>query len=1313
MKTNLIVIILLFVCIHSLAQTEWYKYPGNPIFQGGKEGEWDKNIFDFNILFENGEYHMWYQGSSKEDPGLNKFGFASSTDGIHWKKYPENPLNLINDSSDWATNFWTFDIIRKDSLYLMWYTAEPKNPPSSHRIGFAWSKDGLNWNKHPEPVLAPGGIDDWDGYMVSNPIVVFDGRKYHMWFSGIPNQIPKMVSMGYATSSDGIHWQKHPSNPVLKHGEPGSWDDHWTVGFSIAVQGSQKELWYFGFNQVKFEIGLARSEDGISWNKSAENPVLKAGDFGEWDEVLFAPRVIKQDSIYHMWYAGNSARGYATTSSSKAKNWVREKIVTPQKRIRIQVFNRLEYINVDSLTQCIPNLSGTALIDAYNKLALAYSINEDVKSYRYAIKALELAQTENYPSGRAMALYSMGNSQYVLNNYTDALVNQLTALRIFDSLFMQIEVGNLLSQIASIHTYAGSHEQACKYHQQAFNVFKLLSDTTSALNALYYLGDAFLASGDTIKAMESFNKVFILATKTRQANTKALALEGLGRSFQGRILDSSIYYIMEARKIWKLRDLTKVTSNNLLMAETYFASGSDYYPEAEECLHECFDLLKLGLGDTQNQLRWFYRSAELLISAARYFEAKEHLDLSLKLCQTLLLKHDELPYISLNDKLEFGVLLKEYMEKIYLLYYELDIVINDPEAKLQHLLLAIAWRDSVSNDQAWKKVAIIQGNHEMELNRNQIDLLEKENEFQNLRIKKSRIYLLGLGIFLLVGLSGTIIFIRQRKIKAQHNLEVERIKSEKLKELDQLKSRFFANISHEFRTPLTLIMGPLDRILSRSRENDDKKDIIIAKKYTTNLQNLTNNLQSLSKLESGRMLLRTSEIDIVKLIRIYIQAFDSLAKQKDITIKFTSAQKELKAFIDQGKFEQILNNLLSNAFKFTDAHGRIEVSVNHQPTAKHVLISVSDRGCGISQENIDHVFDRFFQEEQDGNTFHEGTGIGLALTKELIELHHGNIKLDSEKGKGSTFTILMPLGRDHLEPDEIIEGKLRGIIPPNVENNQPDSIAESQANSESDFDNNNQSILLIVEDNADMRSHIRKYFENEYHIIEAIDGIDGYEKSTEYIPDIIISDVMMPNMDGNEFCRKIKLDERTSHIPVILLTARASKESRIEGLETGADDFITKPFDGEEIQVRVENLIKQRKQIRKLLEGKIQSGHNVIQMDFTDSGLSSMDEQFLQKVMEVVNELHSDPQFNTTAFAQAIGLGRIQLNRKIKALTGQTTVNFIRTYRLNHAAALIKNKNATIAEIAYDVGFNSPSYFTECFREYFGQLPSEYSGNDE
>jgi len=561
----------------------------------------------------------------------------------------------------------------------------------------------------------------------------------------------------------------------------------------------------------------------------------------------------------------------------------------------------------------------------------------------------------------------------------------------------------------------------------------------------------------------------------------------------------------------------------------------------------------------------------------------------------------------------------------------------------------------------------------------------------------------------LIVILGAIIFIRNRKIKAQHTIELERVKSEKLQELDHLKSRFFANISHEFRTPLTLIMGPLDRILSKSDDEHDKKDLSIAKKYAHNLQNLINNLLSISKLESGKMLLRASEIDIVRQIRIYLQAFESLAVQKNIELKFISKNKEIHAFIDREKFEQVLNNLLSNAFKFTDEGGRIKVGISSHPSTVNfpegsVTITVSNTGHGIAPEQQQHIFDRFYQAGNNETSYFQGTGIGLALTRELLELHNGTIKVDSEQGKGSTFTISLPLGKDHLKPEEIAQENPEDIISPILPLPFPDDPAESNSLSESDQENNDkQPILLIVEDNEDMRSHIRMYFEKEFQIIEAFDGADGYKKSTEHIPDIIISDVMMPNMDGNEFCKKVKTDERTSHIPVILLTARASKESQIEGLETGADDFITKPFDGEELQVRVKNLIDQRK----ILIERYSLGFEIIKSEIPEHTLS-MDEQFLKKAETVVESNLSNPEYGVVKFASDMALSRVQLHRKLRALVDQSVTEFIRTIRLNFAIGLLRRRAGTISEIAYDAGFNNPTYFTISFKKKYGISPSDY-----
>ncbi len=380
---------------------------------------------------------------------------------------------------------------------------------------------------------------------------------------------------------------------------------------------------------------------------------------------------------------------------------------------------------------------------------------------------------------------------------------------------------------------------------------------------------------------------------------------------------------------------------------------------------------------------------------------------------------------------------------------------------------------------------------------------------------------------------------------------------------------------------------------------------------------------------------------------------------------------------------------------------------------KWAEIKISDTGRGIKPEHLEHIFDRFYQVEHEDNSYYEGTGIGLALTKELVELHHGKITVESKEDKGTTFHIFLQLGKEHLSSDEISEQK------PVDQTSESLYTVPLQIKSEevSAFNNNGEQddstpIMLIVDDNEDMRSYTREYFEKEYRIYESIDGVDGYKKAIVHIPDIIISDVMMPKMDGNEFCRKVKTDERTSHIPVILLTARASSENKIEGLETGADDYITKPFDGKELQVRVKNLIEQRNRLGKMMEKRIRESAGFAKLNFKDSGITSMDEQFLQKVIEIVNKHYTDPEFNGKVFSLTIGLSRVQLHRKIKALTGQTTGGFIRTFRLTRAAELIQKKSATVAEIAYDVGFNSPSYFSECFRLHFGKLPSEFAGTE-
>ncbi len=545
-----------------------------------------------------------------------------------------------------------------------------------------------------------------------------------------------------------------------------------------------------------------------------------------------------------------------------------------------------------------------------------------------------------------------------------------------------------------------------------------------------------------------------------------------------------------------------------------------------------------------------------------------------------------------------------------------------------------------------------------------------------------------------------IYFLRRQRLL--HKLALGQAESEKLKELDNLKTKFFTNISHEFRTPLTLILGPIQQLLDKVKNQKDKNVLTIAIQNTRKLTDLVNQLLSISKLESGKMKLQVTELNIVKLAKEYSQSFESLAKQNKIEYSFTSEEKIINIFIDRGKFERILFNLLSNAFKFTDRYGKIKLKVIRQ--LHYVKISISDTGCGIPPGKLKSIFNRFYQVDDSASREQEGTGIGLSIVSEMINLHHGKIEVNSKLGKGTTFLLFFPLGKEYIQADEYIDtgnsdvSDFQSLISPQ----RIDKIDKDDDKLTNDIGLESKPLLLIVEDNADMRTYIRGYFEKSFKIIEAKNGKEGIKKAGKYIPDIVISDIMMPKMDGYEFCKKLKTDEKTSHIPIILLTARASKESRLEGLETGADDFITKPFDGEELQVRVKNLIVQRKMLREFYRKDLE-----VIPDNRIEKILSVDDRFLQKAKEVVRTNLTNPEYKTENFASDMALSRFQLHRKLSALINQSATEFIRTIRLNYAMELLKSRAGTVSEIAYDAGFNNPTYFSISFKKHFGISPRD------
>jgi signal transduction histidine kinase/DNA-binding response OmpR family regulator/ligand-binding sensor domain-containing protein len=563
---------------------------------------------------------------------------------------------------------------------------------------------------------------------------------------------------------------------------------------------------------------------------------------------------------------------------------------------------------------------------------------------------------------------------------------------------------------------------------------------------------------------------------------------------------------------------------------------------------------------------------------------------------------------------------------------------------------------------------------------------------------------------------------RLNQLRLKQRAEMEHFQAEHLAEVDSMKSRFFANVSHEFRTPLTLILGPVETALSTPLDERVRETFILVKRNAQKLHALVNQLLEFTRIEAGNMKLSVGEGDLARFLQRVVQSFQSWAERKRIRLEFRSDQESITGYFDAEKLEKIINNLVSNALKFTPEGGTVNLNIRtHPPTpllpanssgifdlqreggvralssAKSIMISVSDTGPGISPEHLPHVFDRFYRVDESHKT--EGTGIGLALTKELVELHHGTISVQSEIDKGTTFTVTISIDRGSYRDEEICSMPPEPGEEPGVPVSEGDTPASLLGVSDSPTDGG-MPVVLVVEDNADVRAYIRSHLDKEFAVLEAENGRKGFEKSGEVLPDLVVSDIMMPEMDGYELTRALKHDEKTSHIPVILLTARAASESKIEGLETGADDYLTKPFDAEELVVRIRNLIEIRRELRKKFSvGTVLKPGEV--------SVPSMDDALLKRIMEKVEENMGDEGFGVEELTRLVALSRRQLQRKILSLTNLSPGGFIRYMRLQRAHALLQKNAAPVAEIGYQVGFSSPAHFSSAFHRQFGIPPSE------
>ena len=594
-----------------------------------------------------------------------------------------------------------------------------------------------------------------------------------------------------------------------------------------------------------------------------------------------------------------------------------------------------------------------------------------------------------------------------------------------------------------------------------------------------------------------------------------------------------------------------------------------------------------------------------------------------------------------------------------------------------------------------------------------------------------KVMLIGLCLFLFVCLAAAALIFRGYLIKvklnetlAKTNGELKRLNvelgekngelkrlNEEVLELTHSRLVFFTNISHELRTPLTLIADPVEMLLEDAGIKGKSRELLkMVQRNALALQQLVSNILDFRKIQNGKMELKLYRFDIVKTLTMWVGDFQLTAERKQIRLHLDvdDLKGSHEMIADQEKISRIVFNLLSNALKYTPAGGEIFVSLKDE--GANLRLDVKDTGKGISQDEADKIFERFFQAKGAAS----GTGIGLALVKSFVELHHGEARVESEPGKGSDFIVVIP--REQEGDSQVIHNDV------DIVDNSVNASASTGKNVVDEFvlqyiddgdrsrgkvqqlvnENTNRPTVLVIDDNTDIRQYERTLLQDEYIVLEAADGKEGLAVALKEVPDLVICDVMMPVMDGLEFTKRLKTNTATSHIPVIMLTAKNLEEHRAEGYEHGADSYITKPFHSKVLLARIENLLRQRQLLKNLYHGTKEA-----EKEISEAHLEDRDKQFLKQLQAIIQKNLSDSEFGVEDMGQQIGLSRVQLYRKVKAMTGSSVVDLLRKARLAKARRLLETRSMSVSEVAYEVGFSAPSYFTKCFKEEYGMLPGD------
>lgn len=908
-----------------------------------------------------------------------------------------------------------------------------------------------------------------------------------------------------------------------------------------------------------------------------------------------------------------------------------------------------------------------AIKSNYELGAISISQGQTDSAYFYFEDGLNQSIEIDNELLKAYGYFNMSRFDLAKNNYSGSIEKVNQALGIFKNLNNQLEISRCYSSLANIFKDLSDYEQALLFNYKSLKIKETLDDKRGISIVLTNIGN-----------------IYLLTDNYKDAHTNFLRSLELDQN--NNYKEGIVYSLTRLGVVYQKMDM--------------YDEALDYYnralPLAKELNSKIDESIVLGnIGSTLRSQKKYQQSLEYLFSALELKETLKQLGSASHTCNDIcetFLKMDDFNnakiYALKAVKLSNNTNLNQ-QKYAYLLLAKCEYKLGNFKSSYIHLTTSNSLKDSIFSIEKTNNINELSVKYQTGKNENEILKLTKEK--QAIEIKRNQYIIAGLTL----SLSLFLLFNQQRN-RTRTNKKL--LKKEK--ELDSMKSQFFTNISHEFRTPLTLILGPMDELIEKMQHSDGKKRLKIIKKNAQRLLILVNQLLDLSKIESGKLKLDTSKSDITKVIKGVTMSFHSMVELKNIQLKLNVNPDQLKIGFDSKKIETIITNLLSNAIKFTPANGKIIIKsklvniISKRGKREFLRIIVSDSGIGIPKNDLNHIFNRFYQSENNILQQQDGSGIGLAILKEYVELHEGNIKAKSKIGKGTKIIVEIPTdlsvsnheilseyvydSRDQLEIEEdlfILEEKSHKKLSKNP-------------------------VILLIEDNDDVRNYINDILKKKYKLINAKNGEDGISKGLEIIPDLIVSDIMMPKKNGYEVCSALKNDERTSHIPIVLLTAKSTSDDKIIGLSTQADDYITKPFNPKELLIRIENLIETRIHIKE----KYKNNGLLRPKDVT---MNSLDEKFLNKLMELIETHMSDEKFGVEQLSIELAMSRSQLHRKLKALIGQGPNQFIRVFRLQRAHDLLKQKSATAAEIGYEVGFGSPSYFTKCFHNLFGYTPTE------